>query len=77
MARKIKKAFPSIKQALENGKITRYFHEVDKYNRIRVHFFIKYYKPIVIGAPWSLTGEWYECSEKHWQSSVSWHLLNK
>lgn len=77
MARKIKNAYPSIKQALENGKITRWFHEKDRYNRVRAHFFIVYNKPIVVGAPWSIKGQWYECSEKYWQSSVYWHLLNK
>lgn len=74
MAGKIKTAFPSIKQALGNGTITRYYNEVDRFNRTRVHFFVKYKKPIVIGAPWSITGEWYVCSEKYWKSSVSSHL---
>lgn len=77
MVPKRKNAYQSIKQALENGKITRYYHSVDKYNRKRAHFLIKYYKPIVIGAPWSITAEWYECSEKYWQSTVCWRVLGK
>ena len=71
----MKKAYPSIKQALENGKIKRYFHEKDSYNRMRVLFFIEYKEPIIVGAPWTIKGEWYECSEKYWQSTVSWYLL--
>lgn len=61
--------YKSIKQAIEKGYICEdsIFYQGTIHKRI--HFRVKYYRPIFKGT-YSLIAEWYECSEHYWLTFV-------
>lgn len=63
-----KNYYRSIKLALQNGRV------VSSYERNgTISFLVKYFKPIRYKSGWSLTGEWYECTEIYFERVVKKH----
>lgn len=57
------------------GQVIRYDNRLGSKWDERYEFYIRYFKPISYGPnnSWSLTGEWFECSEKYFFSFVKKH----
>ena len=73
MARKIKTCYPSISKALEHGRVVNYYYGVNTFGKSRVSLNIRYFSPVVCKNGWSITAEWYECSEVYFNWFVRWH----
>lgn len=65
--------YRSIKQALENGRVTLYYSDISTLGKKMYTFRVKYFKPKRKESGWSITGEWYECQELYFERFVRKH----
>lgn len=64
----------SITRALELGQVTRWYKRLCWDYKERYEIYVRYFTPISYGGKWSITGEWFECSERYFNSYVRNHL---
>lgn len=63
-----KNQFRSIRRALFNGRVVLSYAGNGK-----VKFLVKFFKPVKYTSGRSLTGEWYECTERYFERIVKNH----
>lgn len=73
MERKINKRPKSISQALELGQVIRWDKRLCWNHKERYEIYVKYFTAIRLRDNWSLTGEWFECSERFFNYYVRNH----
>lgn len=63
----------SIKKALQLGIVTRVERPLCYDSRSGYQIYVKYFKPIYMNNRWRLKGDWFQCSEKYFNSYVRKH----
>lgn len=63
----------SIKKAIELGIVIRWDKRLDWNHKERYEIYVKYFTPIRLDGKWTLMGEWFECSERYFNSFVKKH----
>lgn len=65
--------YNSIRKALNNGYVTSYYGNTDIFNKRKIQFIVRYNEPRKCRGGWSVTSEWYECSESYFNRFVRNH----
>lgn len=68
-----KNYYRSIKQALENGRVSLYYSRNSTLGMKMYVFAVRYFKPKLRKSGWSITAEWYECQELYFERFVKKH----
>ena len=73
MERKLNKRPKSITRALEFGQVIRWDKRLNYDYKEIYEIYVKYFTPFHYGNGWSVSGEWFDCSERYFNSYVRKH----
>lgn len=73
MGKMNKNYYRSIKQALDNGRVTLWYSRTFMTDKKIYVFSVRYFKPKLTKSGWSITAEWYECQELYFERFVRKH----
>ena len=73
MKRNSNTRYRTIRQALEHGVVRSYSGETSCFGKRMVSFNVRYFKPFMRRKGWSVTAEWYECTESYFERFVRNH----